>query len=61
MVLSNGEHMRIVEALRDNDCDLSERTMAAHILAGKARLLERVKGQDPEASEHGLRTAEENE
>jgi DNA-binding GntR family transcriptional regulator len=61
MVLSNGEHMRIVEALRDNDGDLSERTMAAHILAGKARLLERVKGQDPEVSKHGLRTTKENE
>jgi DNA-binding GntR family transcriptional regulator len=61
MVLSNGEHMRIVEALRDHDCDLSERTMAAHILAGKARLLERVKGQDPEVSEPGLRTTKENE
>jgi DNA-binding GntR family transcriptional regulator len=61
MVLSNGQHMRIVEALRNHDCDLSERTMAAHILAGKARLLERVKGQDPEVSEPGLRTTKENE
>jgi DNA-binding GntR family transcriptional regulator len=61
MVLSNGEHMRIVEALRDHDRDLSERTMAAHILAGKMRLLERVKGQDPKVSEPGLRTSDENE
>jgi DNA-binding GntR family transcriptional regulator len=60
MVLSNGEHMRIVEALRDHDRDLSERTMAAHILAGKMRLLERVKGQDPKVSEPGLRTSKEN-
>jgi len=61
MVLSNREHMRIVEALRDHNCDLSERTMADHILAGKARLLERVKGQGLEASEPGLRTSKENE
>jgi DNA-binding GntR family transcriptional regulator len=59
--LSNQEHMRIVEALRDHNCDLSERTMTDHILAGKARLLERVKGQGLEASEPGLRTSKENE
>jgi len=51
MVLSNQEHMRIVEALRDHNCDLSERTMADHVLAGKARLLERVKKEGPEVSE----------
>jgi DNA-binding GntR family transcriptional regulator len=61
MVMSNHEHMRIVEALRDHDGDLSERTMADHILAGKARLLERVKGQGLEVSEPGLRTSKENE
>jgi DNA-binding GntR family transcriptional regulator len=61
MALSNHEHMRIVEALRDHNSDLSERTMADHILAGKARLLERVKGQGLEASEPGLRTSKENE
>ena len=61
MVLSNQEHMRIIEALRDHSCDLSERTMTDHILAGKARLLERVKGQGLEASEPGLRTSKENE
>jgi DNA-binding GntR family transcriptional regulator len=61
MVLSNQEHMRIVEALRDHNGDLSERTMTDHILAGKARLLERVKAQVLEASEPGLRTSEENE
>jgi DNA-binding GntR family transcriptional regulator len=61
MVLSNQEHMRIIEALRDHSCDLSERTMADHILAGKVRLLERVKGQGPEVSEPSLRTRKENE
>ena len=47
MILSNREHMHIVDALSNHDCDLAERTMAAHILGGKARLLERVKGQGP--------------
>jgi len=61
MVSSNQEHMRIVEALRDHNADLSERTMADHILAGKARLLERVKGQGLDASEPGLRTCKEKE
>ena len=61
IVLSNQEHMRIVEALRDHNGDLTERTMTEHILAGKARLLERVKGQDPEVSEPGLRTSKEKE
>jgi DNA-binding GntR family transcriptional regulator len=61
MVLSNQEHMRIVEALRDHNCDLSEHTMTDHILAGKARLLERVKAQGAEVSEPGLRTSKENE
>ena len=61
MVLSNQEHMRITEALRDHNCDLSERAMADHILAGKTRLLDRVKEQGPEVSEPGLRTTKENE
>ncbi len=61
MVSSNEEHMRIIESLRDHNCDLSERTMADHILAGKARLLERVKAQGPEVSDPGLRTTKENE
>jgi len=61
MVLSNREHMCIVEALRDHNCDLSERTMADHILAGKARLLERVNEQNPEGSKPGLRTTKESE
>lgn len=61
IVLSNQEHMQIVEALRDHNGDLTERTMTDHILAGKARLLERVKGQGPEVSEPGLRTSKEKE
>ncbi len=61
MASSNGEHMRIIEALRDHSCELSERTMADHILAGKARLLERVKEQGPEVSEPGLGTTKESE
>ena len=61
MILSNREHLHIVDALSDHDCDLSERAMAAHILAGKARLLERVKVQGPEVSNPGLRTTKENE
>ena len=61
MILSNQEHMRIVDALSEHDCDLTEHTMAAHILAGKARLLERVKGQGLEVSEPGLRSTKENE
>jgi DNA-binding GntR family transcriptional regulator len=56
MVVSNQEHARIIEALRDHNCDLSERTMADHILAGKARLLERVEEPRPELSEPGLHT-----
>src|SRR4030088_1289168 len=61
IILSNREHLHIVDALSGHDCDLSERAMAAHILAGKARLLERVKGQGPEVSDPGLRTTKENE
>ena len=61
MVLSNREHMRIVDALADHDCDLTAHTMAAHILSGKARLLERVKGQGVEVLEPCLRITKENE
>ena len=61
MVLSNEEHMRIIEALRDHNCDLAEHTMADHILAGKARLLERVREPGPEVSEPGLHTTKEKE
>jgi DNA-binding GntR family transcriptional regulator len=61
MVLSNQEHVRIIEALRDHNCDLAERTMADHILAGKARLLERVREPGPEVSEPGLHTTKEKE
>src|SRR6202048_1955271 len=54
IVLSNREHLHIVEALRDHSRELAERTMADHILAGKARLLERVKRHGPEVSESEL-------
>jgi DNA-binding GntR family transcriptional regulator len=56
IVLSNQEHMRIIEALRDHDCELSERTMAHHILAGKERLLEGVMKQEIKVSEASVRT-----
>jgi DNA-binding GntR family transcriptional regulator len=61
MALSNQEHVRIIEALRDHSCELSERTMADHILAGKARLLQRVKEEGLEVSETGLGTSKESE
>src|SRR6202171_3034040 len=61
MVLSNQEHVRIIEALRDHNCDLAEHTMTDHILAGKARLLERVREPGPEVSEPGLHTTKEKE
>ena len=61
MALSNGEHVRIIEALRDHSCELSERTMADHILAGKARLLQRVKEQGPKVLKAGLNTTKESE
>jgi DNA-binding GntR family transcriptional regulator len=51
IVLSNREHLHIVEALRDHSCELAERTMADHVLAGKARLLESVKKHGPEVAE----------
>jgi DNA-binding GntR family transcriptional regulator len=57
MVSSNQEHARIIEALRDHNSDLSERTMADHILAGKARLLERVEEPGTEVSDPGLRAS----
>jgi DNA-binding GntR family transcriptional regulator len=61
MVVSNQEHVRIIEALRDHSSDLAERTMTDHILAGKARLLERVGEPGPEVSEPGLHTNKEKE
>jgi DNA-binding GntR family transcriptional regulator len=54
--LSNQEHMRIVEALRDHNCELCERIMAGHILAGKDRLLARVKEEKVTVSEPRSRT-----
>jgi hypothetical protein len=50
-----------VDALADHDCDLTAHTMATHILSGKARLLERVKGQGVEVLEPCLRITKENE
>src|SRR5258708_24790159 len=61
MALSNQEHVRIIEALREHNCDLSERAMADHILAGKARLLDRVREPGPEVSQPGLHTTKEKE
>ncbi|MCU1314353.1 MAG: GntR family transcriptional regulator [Acidobacteriaceae bacterium] len=46
ITLSNKEHMRIIQALRDRNCELAERTMVHHILAGKERLMERVRDQE---------------
>jgi DNA-binding GntR family transcriptional regulator len=61
MVVSNQEHLRIIEALREHSCELAERTMTDHILAGKARLLGRVREESPDVSEPGLPAAKENE
>lgn len=52
---SNQEHMQIIEALRDRNCELSERIMAGHILAGKDRLLKRVKEEKAKVSEPRVR------
>jgi DNA-binding GntR family transcriptional regulator len=61
MAVSNHEHVRIIEALRDHRCELTERMMTDHILAGKARLLERVEEPNPEVSGPGLHTTKEKE
>ena len=61
MASSNQEHVRIIEALRDHSSELSERTMTDHILAGKTRLLERVKEQGSEISKLGQTSAKESE
>jgi DNA-binding GntR family transcriptional regulator len=61
MALSNQEHVRIIEALRDHSSELSERTMTEHILAGKVRLIERVKQESAENSESGLGIPKESE
>jgi DNA-binding GntR family transcriptional regulator len=44
MASSNREHVRIIEALRDGNADLSEREMVRHIEAGKKRLLKGAEG-----------------
>ena len=61
MALSNQEHMRIIEALHEHSCELSERTMTDHILAGKARLMARVKEEGVEVSDTGTITPKESE
>jgi DNA-binding GntR family transcriptional regulator len=61
MALSNQEHMRIIEALKEHSSELTERTMADHVLAGKTRMLERVKQQDSEISGSRLGTTKERE
>jgi DNA-binding GntR family transcriptional regulator len=61
MASSNQEHVRIIEALRDHSSEGSERTMTDHILAGKTRLLERVKEQGSEISKLGQTSAKESE
>jgi DNA-binding GntR family transcriptional regulator len=61
MASSNQEHARIIEALRDHSSELSERTMTDHILAGKTRLLDRVKEQGSENSKLGQSSAKESE
>ena len=61
MASSNQEHVRIIEALRDHRSELAERTMTDHILAGKARLLDRVKERGSESSGTGLSTFKESE
>jgi DNA-binding GntR family transcriptional regulator len=61
MASSNQEHVRIIEALRDHSSEVSERTMTDHILAGKTRLLDRMKDQDSEISKLGLGSAKESE
>jgi DNA-binding GntR family transcriptional regulator len=61
MALSNQEHLRIIEALRDHSSELAERTMTDHILAGKTRLLERVGESGQGSREPGLNTIKEKE
>jgi DNA-binding GntR family transcriptional regulator len=61
MAISNQEHVRIIEALRNHSCELAERMMTDHILAGKARLLERVEEPKPEVPGPGLHTTKEKE
>ena len=61
MALSNQEHVRIIDALREHSCELSERTMTDHILAGKARLMARVKEEGLQVSDTGTITPKESE
>jgi DNA-binding GntR family transcriptional regulator len=61
MASSNQEHVRIIEALRDHSSEVSERMMAEHILAGKTRLLDRVKEQGSEISKLVPSSSKESE
>jgi DNA-binding GntR family transcriptional regulator len=61
VAVSNQEHVRIVEALREHSSELAERTMTDHILAGKTRLLERVGEPGSEVLEPGVNTIKEKE
>jgi DNA-binding GntR family transcriptional regulator len=61
VAVSNQEHVRIVEALREHSSELAERTMTDHILAGKMRLLERVGEPGSEILEPGVNTIKEKE
>lgn len=61
VAVSNQEHVRIVEALREHSSELAERTMTDHILAGKMRLLERVGEPGSEIVEPGVNTIKEKE
>jgi DNA-binding GntR family transcriptional regulator len=61
VAVSNQEHVRIVEALREHSSELAERTMTDHILAGKTRLLERVEEPGSEVLEPGMSTIKEKE
>ena len=61
MAVSNQEHVRIIEALRDHSVELSERTMTDHILAGKVRMMERLKEQGAQIAETGMGTPKESE
>jgi DNA-binding GntR family transcriptional regulator len=64
IALSNKEHMQIIQALRDRNCELAESTMAHHILAGKERLMERVRdqqeGKATKAASRSLRRSSAN-
>lgn len=59
MASSNREHVRIIEALRDGNADLSEREMVRHIEAGKTRLLKGAAAASPRAAKVRIRKSKE--